>query len=382
MKKAGIILLTVIILSAVIFSACGTEPTASPSPTSTPSPTPSSTPAKVIELSYNNVFPPTHFNSVLAEEWINEIEKRTDGRVKINYYPASALAPGDKNYDAVVEGIADIGQAPFSYTMGRFPALQLLDLPHGYRTGWAATKVANEFLEEFKPAEINDTHPLYLHASGPHCIFTTEKPVRKLEDLKGLVLRATGTAAVMAEAFGAEGYASPQAEAYELMAKGVVDGAQTAPEVLKGWRQAEVVKYVTIIYEVGNTVVFFVVMNNDKWNSLPDDIKTIFTEVSKEWGIKHAIGWDWSYQEGFEYFLSFEGREIIELPPEESARWVTAVKPVVDEYLAEIQAKELPAAEMEQWLLERIPYWEEKALTLEESAAWAKENIVPLMPSE
>ena len=103
-----------------------------------------STPEK-IELTYNNFFPPTHYHSILAEEFCKEIEKRTDGRVEITYYAAGGLAPAAETYDAVVEGICDIGMSCLAYTMGRFPASELVDIPHGYPNGWVASKVANDF---------------------------------------------------------------------------------------------------------------------------------------------------------------------------------------------------------------------------------------------
>jgi len=337
---------------------------------------------EVIELSYSNFFPPTHFHSILAEEWIKEIEARTDGRVKITYYPGGSLTPAPKTYDGVVEGISDIGMSLFAYTMGRFPASTLVDFPHAYPNGWVATKVANDFYNEFKPAELDDVHPLYFHAHGPGVVFTTEKPVRQLEDLKGLVLRSTGVGARIIEALGAEGYGASQGEAYDLMAKGVVDGSFTPREVLKGWNQAEVVKYVTGCYDVGNTTNMFVVMNKDKWDSLPSDIKTIFTQVSEDWIEKHGKVWDYYDKVGMDFFMTFAGRESIELSPGEMARWVAVARPVIDGYLEELTAMGLPAADYQEYLLERVSYWSGRAPTGEESVAWVKAELEPLVPAE
>jgi len=143
--------------------------------------------AKPVELTYSNFFPPTHLHSILAEQWIKEVEKRTNNQVKITYYPGGSLTPAAKIYDGVVQGISDLGMSALAYTVGRFPASELIDMPHGYPNGWVATKVANDFYQKFKPAEFNDVQVLYFHAHGPGVIFTTKKPVRQLEDLKGLV---------------------------------------------------------------------------------------------------------------------------------------------------------------------------------------------------
>jgi len=340
--------------------------------------------AEVIELSYSCFFPPTHFHSVLAQEWIKEIEKRTNGAVKINFYPAGSLTPAAKVYDGVVEGISDIGMSVFAYTPGRFPACELIDLPHGYPNGWVATKVANDFYNKFKPAELDDVHPLYFHAHGPGVIFTTKKPVRQMEDLKGLVIRSTGIGAKIVSALGAEGYGASQGEASELMSKGVVDGSYTPREVLKGWKQADVVKYVTGCYDVGNTTMMFIVMNKDKWNALPDNVKKVFTEVSEEWIEKHGKVWDYYDKTGIDYFESLgEGREVIELPADEMARWVkTAVAPLVEGYVSEKAGLGLPAAEYEKYIMERVSYWSARSATAEECVNWVKAELEPLVPAE
>jgi TRAP-type C4-dicarboxylate transport system substrate-binding protein len=338
------------------------------------------TPEK-IELTYNNFFPPTHYHSILAEEFCKEIGKRTNGRVEITYYAAGGLAPAAETYDAVVEGICDIGMSCLAYTMGRFPASELVDIPHGYPNGWVASKVANDFYNNFKPAELADTHVLYFHAHGPGAILTTNEPVRTLEDLQGLVLRSTGVGAAIAEALGATGYAAAQGEAYELMQKGTIDGSVTPPEVLKGWKQAEVVKYVTNCYGVGYTTDMFVVMNLDKWNSLPSDIKKVFTEVSEEWIEKHAEVWVYYDKAGKDYFLTFEGREWIELSPDEMARWIDAAKSVKDNYMAEKGAMGLSVDNYESYLNQRVAYWSGMAPSEAECVSWVETELAPLVPS-
>lgn len=333
-------------------------------------------PAETIELTYSNFFPPTHLHSVLAERFCQEIKERSDGRVEITYYPGGALTPAPQVYDGVVDGISDIGMSVLAYSMGRFPATELVDLPHGYPNGWVATKVANDFYAEFEPEEFDDVHVLYFHAHGPGVVFTTEKPVRKMEDLKGLVIRSTGVGAKIIEKLGAEGYGASQGEAYELMSKGTIDGSLTPREVLKGWNQAEVVKYVTGCYDVGYTANMFVVMNKNKWDSLPGDIKSIFTELSEEWIEKHAKVWTYYDKAGIDYFLTFEGREVIDLSEEEMAGWVEATRPLIDEYIEEKTAKGLPAADYEEYLVERTRYWTKKTPTEESCVDWVEKELL------
>ncbi len=298
---------------------------------------------QVIELTYANFFPPTHVQSQLAESWIKEIEKRTKGRVKIHYFPGGALLKGPQIYDGVEKGIADIGMSCFAYTRGRFPSMEALDLPLGYPSGKTATLVANAFYNKFHPKELSKVKVLYLHAHGPGLLHT-KKAVHKLEDLKGMKIRCTGFSAKLVEALGGIPVAMSQGQAYEALQRGVVDGTFTPMETLKGWRQAEVIKYTVDCKDVGYTTAMYVIMNKQKWDSLPEDIKRIFTEVSKEWILAHGVAWDVSDEAGRKFTLSL-GNKIIELPKSETKRWVTRAQRVIDSYVKEVKAKGLPAEE-------------------------------------
>ena len=99
--------------------------------------------AKTVTLKYSNFFPPTHIQSKLAEAWCKEVEKQTEGRIKIEYYPGGSLLKAPQVYDGVADGISDIGFSVLAYSRGRFPVAGALDLPFGYPSGVVATKVAN-----------------------------------------------------------------------------------------------------------------------------------------------------------------------------------------------------------------------------------------------
>ncbi|PIX21086.1 MAG: C4-dicarboxylate ABC transporter substrate-binding protein, partial [Deltaproteobacteria bacterium CG_4_8_14_3_um_filter_51_11] len=95
--------------------------------------------AKPIELAYSNFFPAPHKNAVLSVEWGKEIEKRTNGRVKVTVFPGGTLTPAAQCYDGVVKGLSDVGMSVMGYTRGRFPLTEVIDLPLGYRNGLEAT---------------------------------------------------------------------------------------------------------------------------------------------------------------------------------------------------------------------------------------------------
>ncbi len=85
--------------------------------------------AKTIKLTYSIFFPPAHGQCQAAMSWAKEIEKRTNGQVEIQVFPAGTLTKAKQCYDGVVNGISDIGMSVFAYTRGRFPVMEALDLP-------------------------------------------------------------------------------------------------------------------------------------------------------------------------------------------------------------------------------------------------------------
>lgn len=296
--------------------------------------------AKVFTFSYSIFFPPTHVQCQTAQAWAQEVEKRSNGRIKINTFPGGTLTAAPQCYDGVVNGLSDIGMSCFAYTRGRFPLLEGIDLPLGYPSGMAATRAAHEMVKKHQPKEVADTHVLYVHAHGPG-ILASKKPVKKLEDLKGLKVRATGLSTKIVQNLGGTPVGMSQPETYEALQKGVVDATLCPIETLKGWKQGEVIDSVTDSSGIGYTTAMFVVMNRNRWEALPEDLKKILTDVSEEWVAKHGEAWDKADEEGRAFVKSLN-HETIPLPAEELKRWKDAVKPVLDDYLAAMKEKGLP----------------------------------------
>ncbi|HOK39428.1 MAG TPA: TRAP transporter substrate-binding protein [bacterium] len=288
-------------------------------------------PVKPITLTYSIFFPPTHLQAQLGNEFAQEIQKRTNGRVEISVFAGGTLTKAPQVFEGVEQGISDMGMSCFAYTTGRFPVTAALDLPLGYKSGKIATLVANEFIKTINPQELSSVKVLYVHAHGPGLLHTV-KPIKKLKDLKGMKIRATGLSADIVKALGAVPVAMQQGETYEALQKGVVDGTFGPIEVLKGWKQAEVIKFTTDCYTIGYTTTMFVIMNKNKWESLPADIQQIFEEVSKEWIVKHGEIWDKIDNEGREFTLSLKN-QIINLDEKETKEWNNKVQKVIDDYI-------------------------------------------------
>jgi TRAP-type transport system periplasmic protein len=285
-----------------------------------------------VTLKYANFFPPTHSQSKLAEAWCKAVEEKTEGRVKIEYYPGGSLLKDKQIYDGLADGIADIGFSVAAYTAGRFPTVSAFDLPFGYTSGTLATKVVNDVYNSLKANDFKDTKLMYLHAHGPGLISTKNKEVKVLEDLKGLRIRSTGMSAEMVKALGATPVAMGMSDAYESLEKGVVDGSAHPAEASLGWKLGEVTKYMIHSYSCAYTTTFFVAMNKDKWAALDPKDQQAIESLNKEWITKHGQAWDDADKAATEAFLKKEGNTIIELDAKESERWAAAVAPFIDEY--------------------------------------------------
>lgn len=304
-----------------------------------------------ITLSYANFFPPTHIHSKLADEWSKEVEKRTDGKVKINYYPGGTLTKAKQTYDGVSEGIADIGMSVLAYSRGRFPVMAAVDLPLGYKSGVQATTVANEVYNKFKPREFRDVQPMFFHAHGPGLLFTTPKPVTSLADIKGMKIRSTGNSAKLVKALGGTPVAQSMPTCYQSLQKGVVDGSMHPMESNKGWKLAEVVKYGSDSQPVAYTTTFFVVMNKDKWAELDAESQKIITELNIEYAAKHGAAWDEADKAGLEFFLA-QGGTMVKLTDVDA--WVQAAQPVMEEYTNTVSKKKINGKEILEFILTKM----------------------------
>jgi len=298
---------------------------------------------KTIELNYSIFFPPTHIQFITAQNWANEIEKRTGGKVKITMFPSGSLTKAPQCYEGVVNGISDIGMSCLAYTRGRFPLLEGLDLPIGYPNGKIASQIATDLALKYSPEEMSDVKVLYIHAHGPG-ILASKKAVNNLQDLQGLKVRATGLSSKIVTSLGGVPVAMSQGETYEALQKGVVEATMCPAETLKGWKQGEVVDYVTDSSVIGYTTAMFVVMNKGQWNSLSPDIQKIFDEVNNEWVAEHGKAWDQADQEGWDFIKSLN-HEVLTLSDTEKESWKQAVKPVIDEYIKNTGEKNLPGEE-------------------------------------
>lgn len=304
---------------------------------------PAATATEPIKLTYANFPPSSTFPCVQMERWAKEVEKRTNGKVKVQTFPGGTLLPAKNIFDGVISGTADIGNFAMSYQPGRFPVSEAVDLPVGFTSSKVASLVLLDLIEKYKPKEFEKVKVLTAFTCPP-TDFMTSSPVRSLKDLKGKELRVSGTGADMVKLLGGIPIAMPQSETPEAIQKGVVKGIVSSMEILKDFNFAAYCPYAT---DANLFVVSFaVVINQEKWNALPADVKKVMEDLKREqaqWTGKYV---DDHVKEALAWSKQKYSHQVIQLPAQEKAEIAKLLKPIVDGYVQRVTPQGVPASQI------------------------------------
>jgi TRAP-type C4-dicarboxylate transport system substrate-binding protein len=349
MKKKGLIILTGIIGLMFMFSASPMDKACAQE--------------KVITLKVANYFPPPSGQSKITEEFAAELEARSGGRIKTQFFGGGSLLKAPAMFKGIETGIADIGYSHVYYTPNRMPVSELIGLPIGTPTGWVAAHMAYDFYQKFQPKEFGNVKVLAIHGNPPSMILTS-KPVEKLEDLKGLTIRAPDLSGECVAALGATPAPTPIMETYDAISKGVVQGVWVPYETLKTFRFAEVTKYVAVCWQIGSVYPFYMAMNKDSYNKLPRDLQSLIDTLSGEYQERFALMWNQIELVG-KAFGAQQGVKYIEYSDQESARWQKAVDVVIANSVKSLVGKGFAESEVKGWIdymKERNKYWMAKQI--------------------
>ena len=166
------------------------------------------------------------------QKWAEELEKRTNGQVKVELFPGGSLLDASNMYDGIKSRVADIGLSVTSYEPGRFPLLSVSDMPSGYPNAYVASKVVYDLIQEYPPESFKDFKMITAFTTEPAYVQTVDK-IAVLEDLQGKELRIAGALTDIVKKLGAAPVGMSQAEVPEALQTGIIDGYITSREVLK-----------------------------------------------------------------------------------------------------------------------------------------------------
>jgi TRAP-type C4-dicarboxylate transport system substrate-binding protein len=300
--------------------------------------------AQPIELKLAYFVGDQHAMSQWLIKWANNLEKDSGGRITVKRFPGSQMGPVQQHYDFVRTGQADVAWFLHGATPGRFPLTELVQVPYLVGSAEIGTKVLNdpELRSKYLDAEHKGVKVLLLLTHQPGNVHTTKKPIRTVEDMKGLRIRfASPTIRDFIAALGGTPVGVLPTEQVEQLQKGTIDsvfidygGAGIA------FKMGGVLKYSTEMYSYVSS--FGVAMNPDFWNRLTPDLQGIVTKSMT--GVEKEVGeaWDGLDVPGKKAIMD-GGGEAIRLSPEENARFRKIGAEVAEARVKELESKGMPA---------------------------------------
>jgi TRAP-type C4-dicarboxylate transport system substrate-binding protein len=268
--------------------------------------------AQTVNLSFSAWVPPSH---MLVRDamipWMEEVDKVTQGRVKIKLLPKPA-ANAINHFDAVHDGLADVAFISHSYTPARFPMTRIGVLPFAGDNAEVAS-VALWRIYDRHFAKLNEHKGVKLitiYTHGPGVFWNAKRPIRTVEDFAGLKIRVGGgIAADVANALGVNAVFKPAPESYEMLSTGVVDGVMFPGESIVSFKLDKLVKYATAfpggLYSDSHAVI----MNEAAWKKISKADQDAISKISGE-AFARATGkaWDKNAAGGFDAFKAGGGQ--------------------------------------------------------------------------
>ena len=305
--------------------------------------------AQTTTLTMSSWVSPSHLltKDVLAV-WGQQVEKATNGRVKLHMLPKHpSAAPG--TFDAVRDDLVDVSYVTASYTPARHVLPLLAELPGSGATSLinsvAFSRIHWKYLQQV--GEYKGVKLLGVFTHGPGQMFNTKRPINKVEDLSGMKIRTGGgIAEEMARALGASAFVKPAPESYELLSSGVADGTFFPLESIISFKLSSVIKYATLFPGGFYSSSFGFFMNEDKWNKLSKQDQDAITSVSGEALAKLAgNAWDATDAAALEE-MKRAGIQISTPPPELLKGIQERAKAIDDKWVKNATAKGIDGAKV------------------------------------
>lgn len=296
-----------------------------------------------IKLSYANFPPAPTFPCIQMERWKKEVEARTNGKVLINTFPGGTLLGAKNMMDGVIAGQADIGCLCMAYQPGRFMITNATALPLGIPNSLVGSLVLWDIYKKYQPEAFSKVKVLTMFTTAPSNIMS-KIPIKSLADIKSVNLRASGGAAQILKAWGANPVGMPMPATPEALQKGVVKGLFSSLEVMKDFKFAELCKYITVTDAV--VYPFAVVMNMDKWKALPKDVQEVFEDLGTQQSAWTGAYMDRHAMESVKWSEKNQGVKVIALSGAEKAEWDKLLEPITEKWIASASGKGVPAKDL------------------------------------
>ena len=228
----------------------------------------------------------------MHKAWMDKVEKDSAGRIKFEAYPAMQLGGTPVQlYDQAKDGVVDIVWTLPGNTPGRFPRVEVFELPFMMNNAEATSRAYWEYVQTMAPDEFKDLQVIALQVHGPGMFHTKDKLIKTADDLRGMKLRGpTRQITKMLGYLGATPVGMPLPAITDALSKGTIDGCVIPWEVVPSIKVNELTKFHSEFDPAGGalyTTTFVMGMNKAKYNSLAPDLKAI---IDRNSGIETS-GW-------------------------------------------------------------------------------------------
>jgi len=271
---------------------------------------------------------------------LEELKKRSNGRITYTMYAGGALGKGPEHYDIAAKGLSDMGYFTATWTPGRFPLSDVLSLAVWVDGKDIGVDIGNAMYKRMLNREFPGVKMIELNGCIKASLWTT-KPVRTLEDCKGLRIRTPGGHQTnYIKSLGAEPVFMPLGDVYLAMETGTVDGLVTCPPLVLAFKLFEVAKQGTIA--TFGCVTEGVIMNQKSWDRTPDDLKPLIEEVCSN-PFRTTGGLTGEVYKVMMKEIAAKGVELYYLPKKEEKRWYAGFQDETRKWVKGLEAKGLPA---------------------------------------
>lgn len=238
-----------------------------------------------IRMRVSNQLPPSSPMSKGLEMWKEKVESGTQGRVKVELYHSSQLYKDNEVVPAVQKRSIEMGLVVASQFSAYDPNFEIFDVPGVFQSYEQAIKALDGELGRNLGERLRrlGVHPLYWAQQGFVEIATTRRPINTVADLKGLKLRVhSKELARMAQLVGAAPTTIAASEVSTALTQGTVDGLTTSISSYNARKWFEGAPNITT--SRFGLIAIVVIINNDLWNGLPQDVKAVLTQASQAAG--------------------------------------------------------------------------------------------------
>jgi TRAP-type C4-dicarboxylate transport system substrate-binding protein len=321
-----------------------TPPTTTP-PAPAPAPAPTPTPQQPLTLRFATALSSTSSEYLeIYEPMLDRIEQKSNGKINFDRFPGGTLAAAPDQYEAITNGMIDMGVSYFGYIADRFPLSEAFTFPAAYELTEDGEDLIQALGNRIFAPTPSDTKILCFFQQQPYFLYTASEQVKTSDDLKGLKIGANSSLQTETlTSLGAVPVRMHSTETYIALQRGIIDGALATPSEMDSLNLTEVTNYVLRLpfgYKTG-----MININEYAWSRIPGDLKPIFEDAAEQAHDNFVEQFNMD-DEKVNGMLTGQGGAVYTPSSTKQAQWANVIKPGITQWIADMESEGLPAQDM------------------------------------